>query len=261
MVGLVAVIGTAVVAVGHGNLASAFAAAQSEKALYAAEAGAWLGVVEATKNPLWNGFNRAVRPMTNGPETYQVDVYRSGETVNGLTVPPGLTYVLATGRARNGLSRQVGMMIQTGVGALDYAVMAKETILVRGGSAIDSRDPVTGDVLPDPASVATYAVADGSIVVDGGSFIHGDAMAGPNAPGTAVVESGGSDVTGVIGNLTAQGVVPLDPVALPDDPTLAAGVTVTNGATDALTPGTYGDLVVNGGAHPDLAPGVYTLNS
>jgi len=260
LVALLAVLGTSILSSSQGVLDSALIGLKRDKALFAAEAGAMAALVEVNRDSLWSGFSPVTQPMPNGPETYSAVTYPSGTTTpTGLVVPSGLTYILATGTSDGGIQRTVGILVKTEVGSLDYAVLAKETVEVSGGSRIDSIDPLTGNVLTNPASVATLQTTADSILVSGGSVITGDARAGLGAVSTAVAVASGSSVNGTIGQLTAP--IPMDPVVLPLDPTLEPPITYGSGSSNTLAPGVYGDLVVEGGARLTLDPGEYTFSS
>ncbi|MCA9791840.1 MAG: hypothetical protein KC910_08590 [Candidatus Eremiobacteraeota bacterium] len=258
-VALVAVIAGALVLMGSNDLNRSFANVQSEKAYFAAEAGGRAALVELSNDSNWPGYGST--QTLPGGDSFEVGVYPAGGAPppNGANVPSGHVYVLSTGHSANGTTRQVGLLVKIGVGTLDFAVVADQGISLSGSGHIDSMDPLTGLLLPDPANVATNSIADGAITITGGSSIQGDANVGPGAPGTAFALDDPSMVAGVQGTLS--GPIPLDPVVLPDDPSTAAGITLGGDDTLNLTPGTFGDVNVSGSGHLILAPGVYVFNS
>lgn len=260
LISLMAMIAAAVMVSGGGVLDTALLGNQRSIAGCAAEAGALAGLVELNKDSTWNGFTPADQTMPNGEGSYNVEVYGEGTTTpSGLVVPAGLTYILSTGTVGDAVRRQVGLMVKTGVGILDYAVLAKQQVVVDGGSRVDTLDPLTGLVLTNPANVATMEVSANSLLVSGGSTIVGDAKAGVGASPTAVTVQPGSTVSGTVGELTAP--IPLDPVTLPADPSTQPPQSFSSGVSATLPPGVYGDLVVNGGATLTLDPGEYTFSS
>lgn len=258
-VALVAVIAGALVMMGSNDLNRSFSSVQSEKAYFAAEAGARAALVELSNDSNWPGFG-SVQTLPDGG-SFDVGVYPSGGAPppNGANVPSGHVYVLSTGRSPNGSARQVGLLVKIGVGTLDFAVVARDSISLSGSGAIDSMDPVTEVLLPDPASVATNSIADGAITITGGSSIQGDANVGPGAPSTAFALDNPSMVTGVQGTLS--GPIPLDPVVLPDDPSSAPPVTVDGVDILNINPGTFGDVHITASGQLVLAPGTYVFNS
>ncbi|MFA7479158.1 MAG: hypothetical protein WC314_01545 [Vulcanimicrobiota bacterium] len=260
VLGILAIITTALVAVGSGNLQTSFMSLRSDKAYYAAEGGGQAALWELSRNSAWTGFTPAVQELPNSECTYKVETFREGgpSPPNGVIVPPGLVYVLSTG-TYDDFSRQIGLMVRTEVGTLDYAAVAHEKITVQGGSSVTSRDPVTNEVLPQAANIATNGIQDGAITVQGGSTVVGNADAGLGAASTSIVVEGGSNVEGTRGNLSAP--VPMDPVVLPADPSGAAPAMADAANIVNLTPGVYGDVTSQGGAEMILAPGEYTFKS
>ncbi|MBX3169394.1 MAG: hypothetical protein KF760_18485 [Candidatus Eremiobacteraeota bacterium] len=248
---------SAMVIIGSGNLAGSFQSVQTDQAVYAAEAGAWRAAKELSDNASW------VPPTTNTtlPATqsqYLVQLFDPGEANPvGVTVPPGLKLVLATGAVPSGKTKQVGFMLKTGVGALNYAALTVNGITVDGGSAIDSRDPITDGVLTAPSSVAVNTPGQ-TISVTGGSSIAGSAFVGPGASTSLILADPGS-ITGTLGSLS--GAIPLTGVTLPSDPSALPAGGATSGATVTYAPGAFGDVVVDGGATLNLDPGTYVFKS
>lgn len=249
---------SAMVVLGSGNLAGSYQSVQSDQAVYAAEAGAWRAAKELALNSSWTPpTTNTTLPATQSQ--FLVKLYSAGAvTPQGVTVPGGLTYILSTGAVQSGKTKQVGMMIKTGVGALNYAALTVNGILVDGGSGIDSRDPVTNAVVPNPSSVAVNTPG-ATIVVDHGSTVAGSAFVGPGASTSLITVGGGASISGSFGSLT--GAIPLTPVTLPSDPSLLPATGATSGATVNFTPGTFGDVTVDGGATLNLAPGTYVFKS
>ncbi|MBS2039720.1 hypothetical protein JST97_32340 [bacterium] len=247
---------TAMVLLGGGNLAGSYQSVQADQAVYAAEAGAWRAAKELALSSSWTPpTTNTTLPATQAQ--FLVKLYPAGSlTPQGLTVPGGLTYVLSTGAVPSGKTKQVGMMVKTGVGALNYAALTVNSILVDGGSAIDSRDPVTDAVVPNPSSVAVNTPG-ATIRVDHGSSVAGSAFVGPGASTSLISVGGGASISGSLGSLS--GAVPLTPVTLPSDPSLLPPAGATGGATVNFTPGPYGEVTVDGGATLNLAPGTYVF--
>ncbi len=249
---------SAMVVLGSGNLAGSFQSVQAEQAVYAAEAGAWRAAKELALSSSWTPpTTNTTLPATQSQ--FLVRLYPAGATTpQGVVVPGGLTYVLSTGATLSGKTKQVGMMVKTGVGALNYAALTKNGITVDGGSAVDSRDPLTDAVVPNPSTLAVNSPA-ATIVVDHGSSVAGSAYVGPGAPTTQITVGGGSSISGSLGALT--GAIPLTPVTLPSDPSALPSTGASSGATVNFTPGAYGQVTVDGGATLNLAPGTYVFKS
>lgn len=258
MLAVLATLTTAMVVIGSGNLAGSFQSVQADQAVYAAEAGGWRAALELSKNSTWTppGGNTTL-PATQSQ--YAVQLFPSGSTTpHGLVVPGGLTYILATGASYSGKTKQVGMMVKTGVGAANYAALTVNSISVDGGSAIDSRDPITDLVLPNPASVAVNTPG-ATISLSGGSNVMGSAFVGPGASTSLISLGGGCSISGTQGALSAA--IPLTAVTLPSDPSALPPGGATSGAVVNFTPGVYGDITVDGGATLNLAPGQYVMKS
>ncbi|MBN9417333.1 MAG: hypothetical protein J0I12_17940 [Candidatus Eremiobacteraeota bacterium] len=249
---------SAMVLLGSGNLAGSFQSVQADQAVYAAEAGGWRAAKELALSSSWTPpTTNTTLPVTGSQ--FSVRLFASGAlTPQGVTVPAGLTYVLSTGAVPSGKTKQVGMMIKTGVGALNYAALTVNGISLNGDSSVDSRDPLTDLVLPNPASVAVNTPGAG-ISLGGGSHIAGAAYVGPGASTSLITVGGGSTISGTLGALSSA--IPLTPVTLPSDPSALPATGATGGATVNWTPGAFGDVTVNGGATLNLAPGTYVFKS
>lgn len=261
VVAVIATMATAVVSIGSGGLDEALHQMQDQKAVYAARAGAQAALVQLAHDPSWSGFSPPTQTLPVSAGSYTVSVYPSGGPAppNGVIVPSGLVYVLSKGTVRRA-SRTVGLMVKTGVGTQNFAVVAASSISLSGNSHIDSVDPLTGLTLPDPANIATNDTAAPSITLTGGSSVQGNASVGPGAPNSAFsIDNSGAAITGTQSTLGAT--IPLDPVVLPSDPTAAPPAGAHSGATNSISPGTYGTVSIDGGATLNLAPGQYVFDS
>lgn len=260
MVTVLVTLTSAMVILGSGNLAGSFQQVQTDQAVCAAEAGGWRAALELSKNSNWTPPGGNITLPHTGSQ-FGVQLFTAGSTTpNGVVVPAGLIYVLSTGATPSGRTKQVGMMIKTGVGALNYAALTGWGITVSGGSELDSRDPATDLVLPDPASIAVNSPMPAiPIMVSGGSHIQGSAYVGPGASTSQIQVIGGSSISGAQGALSAA--IPMPPVTLPSDPSLLPPGGATSGATVNYTPGTFGHIVVDGGATLNLAAGTYVFKA
>ena len=258
MITVLVTLTSAMVIIGSGNLAGSFQAVQSDQAVYTAEAGAWRAARELANSASWTPSTTNTT-LPNTQSQFLVKLYPAGSTTpQGVVVPGGLIYALSTGSTTSGKTKQVGMMVKVGVGALNYAALTVNGITVSGGSAVDSRNPVTDAVVANPSSVAVNTPGQ-TISVSGGSSIAGSAFVGPGASTSLISVTGGSSIAGTLGTLS--GAVPLTPVTLPSDPSALPSGGATSGATVNYTAGAFGDVVVDGGATLNLAPGSYVFKS
>ncbi|MHB2018050.1 MAG: DUF7305 domain-containing protein [Candidatus Xenobia bacterium] len=227
----------------------------SREAFYAANAGIETMLLELQRNvpgnPTWSQTLTNV-PMPNVAASYSVVVTNNctGQSAvlssNGVSVPPGFIYVLATGvDTPSGTSQQIGAMLQVPI-TTNFAVFGSSGVTLSGNkSVIDSFDSSKGVVPPQiltaPANVSVGTL--GAVSLSGGGSIDGNVLLGPGeSAASAVTTSGGSAVTGVVSNLSTA------PTVLPaPTPLGVVGAAVSTSTSMTLSPGNYQSLQVTGG--------------
>jgi len=231
---------------GSGNLNGSFENVESEKALWAAQAGIAEGFVRLSNDNLWAGMTSSVGSTDS---TFQVTTFREPEvTPRGVAVPPGTIYIHSRGQTRAGKIREAGLMVKTGFGAMSYAILAKEKIEVDGG-VVEVRDPLTN--LPIPGSSDLGAV-NGNIELKGSTTVNGNA----DLPDSATLTGLGM-LTGIRRTISA----PTFPdVQLPvgADPETATDIDF-DGGVHVLPPGVYKTLTIKNGARVSFSPGNYVV--
>lgn len=227
------------------------------QALHAAEGGVAAAIVALRADAAFTGFTPAERTLPGDSALrYQVDVTNNNSgsvpvvAPDGTLVPVGAVYLRSTGRSLRGVSRLVTTLAtRASSGLFQYAVFGDRSVTLGGATTVDAWDSSLGayspaTVVPNAGNVGTNGVTARVLSLGGGSVINGDAYIGPGGnPSQAV--SGGSSITGTI-KVNASAVelsVPASPVT--GTPPYSK-VTVGNGQTKTLAPGTYGDLSVNG---------------
>ena len=264
MMGVIAIITATVVKISAGTLKTSGASEDAEAAYRAAETGAELALLQLKYDKDWTDFSPPVQELPSGAATYQVHVFREGESPGpdrGIVVPPGMSYIQSTGVSRNKRVSQVGLMVKLNGGVLDYAAVVKGGIELLSGSVVEFRDPATDQVLSAAATVVSNSPSASVVKLDGGSVVNGMARPGPGASSGSVEVLSGSEATLGYSPLSAE--VPIDPVVLPTSADIFGKVKV-DGATMTievapgieqnfsppipLPPGSYGELeVINGG--------------
>lgn len=262
-IGLLAVAAGAVVTLGTRSLALSRAGAERDQALLAADAGLALTCKELLVNPTFAGFT-LWRDLRVTRASYRTAItHGPGTASNGIAVPDGLHYILAEGRC-NGQVRQVGTMVTLATTNFKLAAFAAENIDLRHGSVVESYNSDHGEYPAQRgggADVATNNTANGSVVLRDEAEIFGDVLTGPGSRPNAVTKGPSATIHGRVREMNR--LRQFDPVTLPpgDDPSLQPDVSYTGGHV-ALSPGTYGDLILTGGTHLQLESGVpYVFNS
>lgn len=177
---------------------------------------------------------------------------------NGVQVPPGNAYLLATAGLQSGgvadvtrtrYRRHAGEMISiTPAGPYQYAIAARGAVTLSGEAnttAINSGGVVT----PNGAGVASV---NGPFAFAGGPLVHGDVV----GPGSSTVDPsfytgrarGGPSNTSFLN-------LPQAPPGPGTDDLLYSGQTHAN-----LAPGTYGNLTLRGQSTVTLQGGTYVFN-
>lgn len=244
----------------------------SEKAQGAADAGLAVGIVALAADPTYTGISSAV-PLSEGPETYQVTVYRAGSsTPDGQFVPTGCVYLYSTGAIKGSGSKTSAALVKLGTsssGMKGLKGVLATTVQMKNGSSVDS---YAGKGLPralQNGSVATNANAAGSIQIVGGSRIYGTVSVGP--AGTVDKESASTPTQGSSqavwhdwGTAYTTGTVMTDKIATPSAtmPSKSGTTDVKlSSKNDALAPGVYRDLSISNGGQIVLKPGVYVFRN
>lgn len=228
------------------------------KAHYIAEQGMRFAIDRLSRDPDWKGERRTLQSTS---QEFEVRTYRQDDPVApvGISIPDGQVYVLSTGRNHR-VIRRVAVMVQPGVGVLDYAVVTKNGITISENSEIRACDPVTGKTLEaEYANIATNSIDDGAIKIDATSEVYGNIEAGPDAPYSTFEVEEGAAVVGTLGALAS--VVPMDPITIEFDTTQVCDESIAEQGVKLLRPGTYGDLLSEERATLELEPGEYTVRS
>lgn len=254
LLGSLAALATGVVIAGSGNLNASFEGVESEKALWAAQAGCAQGLVKLKDDSNWAGFG-AFQAIPSSDLEFDVTTYRNPQlTPKGGGIPAGNVYLHAVGRTRTGKTREVGAMVSTSFGALSYAILASSSLLVDGGALVDVRDPATNLVVAGGADVGLTSDTGTMNLLS--STINGNYDL-PDVAGAPVTT--GSTIAGIRRTVAS---ITYPDVTLPvgADPDSAADATFSGaGPHPPLPPGVYKTLTIDNGAELELLPGEYTV--
>jgi hypothetical protein len=281
LIPIILVLAFALTQMGTQNLNHADAARHGKKALLAAETGAIEAIRHLHADPSWSAGWSTPQTLLNGPETYTVEVTNnvSGSSTktasNGAIVPPGTTYILATGFSRgNDFQRRVGVLLRAGSADLTfrYGIFCHESIDIGNGDidSFDSDDAPYNQTPPQDLKdgpIGTNSVnsppAGGVQIGPQGSV--GDIDIGVGGDNDVAVSCHGG--SGGHNNCPTHGAV-----SSLDDPyplnlslvTPPAGVSqgdVNCRKDETLAPGHYDKVGVNGRAVVTLSAGVYVMKS
>jgi len=249
LLGALAALATGMVIAGSGNLSASFEGVDSERALWAARAGTALGLVKLKDDSNWPGFG-SPQSLSGTDHTFEVTTYRNPQQApRGGVVPVGLVYLHAIGRTRSGKVREMGTLTTTSFGAMSYAVLAKDSMLL-DNAQVDVRDPATNLVIPGFSDLALSSPA-GSMTLSG-STITGNLDMPTLA--TLTNTSAVSGIRRVFTSLTYPDVV----LPAGADPESAPDMTFSSG-THALPPGVYKTVTIDNGATVNFSPGEYSV--
>ena len=258
VLGVILVMGVAVATMGTGNLSVAYQQSNGERAYQVAEAGIHYAVLEIGNGTV-SGYKektyRVPQSETRDDARVQFFVNKTGSaaTFEGcpVEVPPGLIYVLSTGRAKSDgrnviAQKKVGALISEEPGPTGgYGIYARDVkILGPGELAALASD---GTVSTSENVVATNSLVPGSIeVVD--ANVEGYAVVPPGAPDQVLV---GSVSKGLVRKASPLNFPKVDVPAPPRqaDATVSAGLVI---------PGHYRNLTIAGNA---FVNGTYVVSN
>ncbi len=140
LLGALVALTTGLVVAGSGNLNGSFENVESERALWAAEAGCAQGLVQLKADSNWPGF---AKPQTLGDTdlAFEVKTYRNPSPMpRGGVVPVGMVYLHSRGKTYHGRTREAGILVSTDFGAMSYAVLTKDKLTL-DNARVDVMDP------------------------------------------------------------------------------------------------------------------------
>lgn len=223
MLGLMALLGSALASASSGNLVLSRHSAQSERALALADMGLTTGVQKliatgslgsATETFPGEGsyfLERLANPNTNSSLT----------TPWGIKIPPKSTLLRSTGTTREGVSRVSIALFRSSAGAFQVGALANS--ISGTDSTFDAYDSTaetagyTG-LVPDPVSMVASSTIlasnrnSGTVVNLTGSTVDGAAYAGPGGSASQIVFDAASTV-GLTGTLAAP--IEQPPITVP----------------------------------------------
>lgn len=175
------------VMVTSGHLMHAYGGNESQEALYAARAGAWMKLAQYR-----SGKNLDPIPETTLPgsgATYSATI-KEGEFTHGLVTrkqlnslkstekndsfpPPGSVYVEAVGKSSGGKVRKVAILATLSQSRWNHAAFGNSVVEMKSGAYTDSFNSYGEQVDHSKASIATNNPKDGIIIGDHKSVVIG----------------------------------------------------------------------------------------
>ncbi len=271
VIGLVAMIASALVMMGSNNLIYSHSAGESLKAEMAAQAGMAHASRRLARDQTFTGWSTQ-QALPGGGANYTVSVTGAGGTAPAPstlgTVPAAHFYLLARGITENGTVRAVGRLVTRDESNFPAAVFGGDKIEFKNSASTDTWN---SSVLPGTysgtkvvgagaAHVQTNSVASGAVSFNGsGQKLDPDGSSVPT--GDLLTPTGAATVTGTGTIFRAQRTAaprPTPPVNMDGQNT--SGATDKTNASDFLVPlppGTYKDVNVPAGSALILEPGTY----
>jgi hypothetical protein len=247
---IMAVVAVGITTMGLGNLTLTGSTVNSERAIYAAEAGVNHALVELKANPTTFAALPGTFNVGSGTDLkYTVQVFRGplSPPASPVEVPGGHIYLQGTGILPSGVSRRVGVMVRFGSSPWIYAGFAANKISVKQRSFVQSYDSTLGLVsrgtIPNMAHLGSNLVDVDAIVVDDSS-VDGTGYSAPAAPPGAISLINGGTIAGTT-SMASPITLPL--VGLPTDPDptkLKMPVDPTGGGFPVVVVDDLGDLAL-----------------
>lgn len=269
---LLFLVGASMVTLGSSNLSLSNSQANSERALYAAEAGLSDMMTQVANGSFvipTSGIDAVLQdsPTKDG---YHVDVYTGPTTVPGttVTVPAGYYYILSTGTARSDISTarasaRVGALVTRSDSGFQTGALIKNHFEMNGGrmvawdSSADSE--VSGrNIFALLSNGASQGVVNGTTAeIKGKAFVQQS-----SDPNKVMSYTNSASTAQILGGVTAlPQAMDLPPVHIP---TVIPGGTFpaqTVSSSVELAPGTYDSLNVAAGGVASLGAGDYVFGS
>jgi len=211
---VVSVIGLAIAAVGMRDLNFVNKDKYNTRAFYAAEAGLARGISKSRTDLTWDGtvdgqgddttLTYSNEKLESSDDTYTVQVWNNYNGSNNITgfnnvvVPPGYTYILATGRvgsdAHARATKHVGAMLKKGTPFDNFGLFGDESVRFNGNISVDAYDSSTGQNMAGEGDTGTNGHQQGAITINGSAAsIDGSLWVGP---GSILGTNGAISVTG-----------------------------------------------------------------
>lgn len=242
----------------------------SERATTAAEGGLLYGLELLKADPTWRPKKTETK-MKFTDEKFVLEIFEA--KLSPVKIPSETLFIRSTGIARSGQKRKVGAVVKIGkasAGIFDYSLFG-EDIFLSGGVRVSAFHAGTGQSLSGVANVGSNSVKSGSVRIDSAVVVDGTVSVGETANVTATTTSPGrtwgtDNAVWKNWNATTTGefrlskAVELPSVSIPASPSDAVNVSVDWRGAD-LKPGSYKNIVANGGGSARLAAGSYYFNT
>lgn len=214
MLGLMAMLGSAIASAGSGNLVLSRQSAQAERALALADT----GLTTATQRLISTGsLGAAATENFPGEGSYLVErrINNSNVPVNtpwGITIPAKSTLLRSTGTTREGTSRVSVALFRSSAGAFQVGALANS--ITGTDSTFDAYDstaetPGYTGLVPDPISMVASSTILASNTSSGptinltGSPVDGNAYVGPGGDVAAQILADAASTIGLTGTLAS----------------------------------------------------------
>ncbi|MCE7868789.1 hypothetical protein DYH09_00250 [bacterium CPR1] len=254
---IMAAVAVGITTLGLGNLSLTGSTVNSERAVYAAEAGVHHALAELKSNPGLASLPGTFNVGSGTDLRYTVEIFRGALSppASPVEVPANHVYVLGTGILPSGVTRRVGVMVGSGGSPWIYAGFAANKIAIKQSSQVQSYDSALGLVsigtIPNVAHLGSNLVDVDAILVDGSS-VDGTGYSAPAAPPGAISLINGGTIAGT----TSMGaLLDLPLVGLPSDPD-ATKLKMPADPTGTGMPSVVIDDAGDLSAPPFITPGV-----
>ena len=243
----------------------------TERAQAAADSGLVLALQALEANSSYPGQAEPV-VLGEGPETYQVQVFRNPKTMlSGQTIPGDCIYIVSQGAFRSTTRRRATALVRVGSsGTKGLPGAFSSSMSISNGAWIDSYDSRQGAFKKggSQARVVTNSSKAGSIQITGGARIAGSISVGVEGKVDATAPNGstmGKNTTIWKDWGASYGAAEVQKTPL-DLPTIEAPGKPGSKDVDlgwnakTLEPGSYDAVKIRNGASITLGPGTYIFD-
>ena len=166
-------VAAAVVTVGSAHLSHAYSGSQSQEAIYAARAGAYIKMGQVRSGDL-NAISTT--EMKGSKATYSATVTAPGSSSKSFP-PPDTYYIESVGTSAGGTQRRMGILVSLSQSRWNHAIFGNSKVYMKDGSYTNSFNSDNGEVDHSKASVATNSPDKGVEIGKSDSVVIGWANA------------------------------------------------------------------------------------
>ena len=240
---LLAAVAWAVLSMSSGTLVQGKNDSEALQALYVAEGGAWSKCSQVAKA---GELDDLTGTMPASGATFLAEVYESGETYEGVTVPANHYYIVCEAESRNGIVKKVAIMGYIGSSHYDFAAFGFTDVTMAAEAKTYAFSSSGGVIDHSRATVGSNNDTAGINISGVNTRVGGDSalarVYGPPGSIESSVVNGGSAPTNYVAFSPLTQRKPQDDFSFP----LPDGTVDITASQVVLPDETFGDVALNG---------------